>query len=313
MILVLLLLIVLLSTCSPLRFTHSRCILYSSISPKTTSSYFSGTSKSRHVQSYPGFDKRAGLWMSKKFDEYRKKAQCILPESADSETTSSIAFHLMQSELENEKRLLELENVKKLLESKLENEKKLLESKLENEKKLLESKLENEKKLQKLDSDNELRQLTAFHSKQLSSVVQRQVVESFLTNVVNAYKSGTGPIFDAVDRLDKDEKKKFNTAATSMFPGMSAIDRAVRIPAMQAAVWEHFRFEQHVEYPVLSNDLLYGTLSAGVHIKLFKQVFVSDMADESYKEFLRAVGNYFCRKVVEYSEMDASTYEDEQE
>ena len=94
---------------------------------------------------------------------------------------------------------------------------------------------------------------------------------------------------------------------------MSAIDRAVRLPGMRAAVWEHFRFEQHVEYPVLSSDLLYGTLSAGVHIQLFKHVFVSDMADESYKEFLRAVGNYFCQKVVEYSEMDASTYEDEQE
>ena len=141
----------------------------------------------------------------------------------------------------------------------------------------------------------------------------RQVVESFLRNVVDAYKSGTGPIFDAVGRLDATARKKFCTAAAAQFPSMSAIDRAVRNSTMQAAVWEHFRFEQDVEYPELSNDLLYGTLSAGVHIKVFKHIFVSNMADDSYKEFLRALGNYFRHTVVEYSEIDASTYEDEQE
>ena len=141
----------------------------------------------------------------------------------------------------------------------------------------------------------------------------RQVVESFLRNVVDAYKSGTGPIFDAAGRLDIDAGKSFRKAANLQFPTMSAIDRAVRIPVMQAAVWEHFRFDQQVEYPVLSSDLLYGTLSAGVHIKVFKHIFVSDMADESYKEFLQALGNYFSQTVVEYSEMDASTCEDEQE
>ena len=94
---------------------------------------------------------------------------------------------------------------------------------------------------------------------------------------------------------------------------MSAIDKTVRIPVMRAAVWEHFRFEQHVEYPVLSGDLLYGTLSNAVHNKVFKQIPVSDMADDSYKKFLGVLGKIYLQTVDEYSEMDASTYEDEQE
>ena len=94
---------------------------------------------------------------------------------------------------------------------------------------------------------------------------------------------------------------------------MTAIDKAVRIPVMRAAVWEHFGFEQHVEYPVLSGDLLYGTLSNAVHNKVFKQIPVSDMADDSYKKFLGVLGKKYLQTVVEYSEMEASTYEDEQE
>ncbi len=141
----------------------------------------------------------------------------------------------------------------------------------------------------------------------------RQVVESFLRNVVEAYKSGTGPIFVAIGRLDAAAGKNFRAAAAAQFPSMSAIDRAVRNSVMQVAVWEHFRFKQHVEYPVLSSDLLYGTVSAGVHTKVFKHIHVSDMADDYYKEFLRALGDYFRQTVVEYSEVDASTYEDEQD
>ena len=93
---------------------------------------------------------------------------------------------------------------------------------------------------------------------------------------------------------------------------MSAIDRAVRNSDVQAAVWRHFGFEQSVEYPMLSNDLLYGTLSAGVHTKVFKHILVSDEADYSYKKFIRELAKYFRRTFVEYSEVDASTYEDQQ-
>ncbi len=114
-------------------------------------------------------------------------------------------------------------------------------------------------------------------------------------------------------RLDAAEGKTFRTAAAARYPSMSAIDRAVRIPVMQAAVWEHFRFEQHVKYPELSGDLLYGTLFNAVHNKVFKQIPVSDMADDSYKRFLGVLGKRYLQTVDEYSEMDASTYEDEQE
>jgi hypothetical protein len=94
---------------------------------------------------------------------------------------------------------------------------------------------------------------------------------------------------------------------------MSAIDKTVRIPAIQAAVWEHFGFEQHVKYPVLSGDLLHGTLSNAVHNKVFKKIPVSDMADDNYKNFLGVVAKMYLQTVDEYSELDASTYEDEQE
>jgi hypothetical protein len=96
--------------------------------------------------------------MSTAFDEFRRKAQGILPEHADSETTSSIAFHLMQSELEDEKKL------------------EVLKIKMEMEKKLELQEMGMKLQLQKMESANELRQSTAFHSKQLSAVVQRLVV-----------------------------------------------------------------------------------------------------------------------------------------
>ena len=166
--LLVLLLVVLQGTCSLLRFTHSRYILSrfsinSSNNPKTTSSYYSGTSSnSRNVQSYPTFNNRAGrpnkseVWMSTAFDEFRMKAEDILPEHTDNETTSRVAFHLMQSELENEK---------KQMQSELENEKKL---------EVLKIKMEMEKKLELQEMKQ--RQSTAFNSKQLSAVVQRLVV-----------------------------------------------------------------------------------------------------------------------------------------
>ncbi len=69
----------------------------------------------------------------------------------------------------------------------------------------------------------------------------------------------------------------------------------------------------HVKYPVLSGDLLHGTLSNAVHNKVFKQIPVSDMANGSYKKFLDVLGKRYLQTVDEYSEMDASTYEDEQE
>ena len=149
----LLVLLVLQGTCSLLGFTHSRYILSrfsinSSSNPKTTSSYDSGTgSNSRIIQSYPAFNNRAGRrQMSKAFDEFRRKAEDILPkEHADNETISRIAFHLLEKDNE-----LELQKVEMQCEKKLE-------------------------KVQ-MESDAKLRHSTAFHSKQLSAVVQRLVV-----------------------------------------------------------------------------------------------------------------------------------------
>ena len=92
--------------------------------------------------------------MSTAFDEFRRKAEDILPEHTDNETTSRVAFHLMQTESENEKKQMQLENEKKL---------EVLKIKMEMEKKL---------ELQEMKQ----RQSIAFHSKQLSAVVQRLVV-----------------------------------------------------------------------------------------------------------------------------------------
>jgi uncharacterized radical SAM superfamily Fe-S cluster-containing enzyme len=107
--------------------------------------------------------------MSTVLDEYRRKAQGILPGDADSETILSIAFYLMEKE--NEKKVLKIEMEK-------ENEKKVLKIEKENEMKVLkiEMEKENEKKMQMQKSADELRQAIAFHSKQLSAVVQRLVV-----------------------------------------------------------------------------------------------------------------------------------------
>jgi uncharacterized radical SAM superfamily Fe-S cluster-containing enzyme len=105
--------------------------------------------------------------MSTVLDEYRRKAQGILPGDADSETILSIAFYLMEKE--NEKKVLKIEMEK-------ENEKKVLKIEKENEMKVLKIEKENEKKMQMQKSADELRQAIAFHSKQLSAVVQRLVV-----------------------------------------------------------------------------------------------------------------------------------------
>ena len=172
---------------SLLRFTYSRCnVPRCSINSNfkiTSSGNISRTSSnSRIVQSYPAFNNRAGhpknskVWMSTAFDEFRRKAEDILPEHTDNETTSRVAFHLMQTESENEKK-------QEVLEIKMEMEKKLelqeMEKKLElkeMEKKLELQEMEKKLELQKMESDNKQRQSTAFHSKQLSAVVQRLVV-----------------------------------------------------------------------------------------------------------------------------------------
>ena len=137
----------------------------------------------------------------------------------------------------------------------------------------------------------------------------RQVYESFLKDVVKAYKSGTGPIFDAVDRLNTEEQEAFRNAAAARYPDMSIIEETVRIPAMLTAVCEHFHFEQDMVYPVISSDL-YDSLANAIND--FKQIPVSDMATDIYKRFLCVLGKRYSQTVVEYSEMDASTYADEQ-
>ena len=151
----------------------------------------SGTNSiSRGVQSNTAFNNRAGHQKSKvcmtKFTHFLSKAVDILPEHTDNETTSRVAFHLMERELENEKKLevleLKKDNEKTVLELKKDNEKTVLELKKDNEKKLevLELKKDNEKTVLELKKDNELelqkmklRQSNAYHSKQLSAVVQR--------------------------------------------------------------------------------------------------------------------------------------------
>jgi hypothetical protein len=143
--------------------------------------------------------------------------------------------------------------------------------------------------------------------------LSRQVFECFLKDIVVAYKNGTNQIFVSVDCLDAADRKAFHTAATSRYPSMSAIERAVRNPNFQTAVWKHFGFEEHMKYPVLSDDLLYGTLSNAVHNKVFKQILVSDIVDDDYKRFFAVLGERYGQKVLEYSEMDASTYEDRKE
>ena len=147
----------------------------------------------------------------------------------------------------------------------------------------------------------------------------RQVFENFLRDVLDAYMSKTGPIYETVagskspEDLDRTVRTTFSVAAKSEFPSMSAIDKAIRNSKyVQAAVWKQFGFEENLEYPYLSYDLLYGTLSAAVHIKVIDDLLVSDLADDRYKKFLQALGKRFSKRVVEYSEMDASTFEDEE-
>ena len=61
---------------------------------------------------------------------------------------------------------------------------------------------------------------------------------------------------------------------------------------------------------MLSKDFLYGTLSTGVHDMVFNHILVSDMADKAYKEFFQQLSKLFSQPIVEYSEVDASTYDD---
>ena len=140
----------------------------------------------------------------------------------------------------------------------------------------------------------------------------RHVFEKFLTDIVEAFKSGSGPIYDAVGKLNATDAKAFRAAAAAPYPSMSAIDRAVRIPVMKAAVWKEFGFDQDVEYPVLPSDLVYGTLSNAIHNMVFKRIPVSDRADDIYKRFVCLLAERYFRTAVEYSEMDVSSNEEEQ-
>jgi hypothetical protein len=138
------------------------------------------------------------------------------------------------------------------------------------------------------------------------------VFENFLNDIVIAYKKGSGPIFDAVGQLDETEKKTFINAAKARFPIKTAIDKTVRIPVIEAAVWKYFDFEKDVVYPVLPNDVMYGVLSEAIHNQVFSHVPVSDKADKNYKNFFGLLGKHYLKEVVVYSEMDATPCEDKQ-
>ena len=167
-----------------LRFTHAHYIhprFNTNNNHKTTS----GTrGHSGIFQSHPAFNNRADrpnktqLWMSPLFVEFLKKAKDILPDGTDGETASNIAFHLMELETEKEKEILKAENEKEKVILKAENEKEKVILKVENEilKAVNAKELEMKLEVQKLEQ--KLRQSTAFHSKQLSAVVQRLVVLS---------------------------------------------------------------------------------------------------------------------------------------
>ena len=164
--------------------------------------------------------------MSKAYDEFSKKAVEILPKHANNETISRVAFHLMQSELEYELKILKEEHEKKML--KMENEKKitmekseqselehgrktsrvashLMQLELEHESKMkiliMEMERKQEKKEMEMDMEWKLKlqkekqdQLMAFHSKQLSAVVQRLVVLYVCTHHKSVRSSVFSPL-----------------------------------------------------------------------------------------------------------------------
>ena len=164
--------------------------------------------------------------MSTAYNEFRKKAVEILAKDTDNETISRVAFHLMQSELENEKKQSELEkeNEKKIMKITMELEKSALEK--ENEKKIMimemeksELEKENEKKIliiemerkqEKMEMEMETKlerqqmkqnQSNAFHAKQISAVVQRLVVLYVCTHHESVRFSVFSPLTPADHRF----------------------------------------------------------------------------------------------------------------
>jgi hypothetical protein len=97
-------------------------------------------------------------------DEFRRKASGMLPNNADNETTLMVAFHLLKLDEEKKAEVLKTEN---------DMQKKLLV--LDEQKKAEVLKTENDMQKKLDECDRKGRQASAFHSKQLSVVVQRLV------------------------------------------------------------------------------------------------------------------------------------------
>jgi hypothetical protein len=144
--LLVLLLLVLLGTCSTFRYILSR----------------------RNAQLAADCPNKLKALYSTLYDEFNEKAKDFLSgDDIPNETISKIAFLLYQKENELK---MQSENEKKQMQMQSENEKKQMQ--FEYQKDLMAMKMEQQKK----ESDEKQGQMRAFYLKQLSDVVQRLVV-----------------------------------------------------------------------------------------------------------------------------------------
>jgi hypothetical protein len=137
-------------------------------------------------------------------------------------------------------------------------------------------------------------------------LTNRSVFERFLYDIYQVYKQGNGDVYKAISG-SKLFSKLIDNEANKDFPQKQILDKALRDdPVIREAVWTHFNLDENPPYPVLSNDLLFGTLSNMVHNYHYNAVLISDEAPTEYMTFFKALATYQKRKFELFSAVAAA-------
>lgn len=122
-------------------------------------------------------------------------------------------------------------------------------------------------------------------------------MERFFNEVVEALKSNAKLM--AVLKETATEKDCFEIKKTH--PRMTVLNRVLTHETLRHAVWAEFGLERDVPLPKLDEeDLLYGSLSNGVHDPGLRNVYVPKTSPTQFKSFVAAICRRLNKDVVEY-------------
>ena len=92
----------------------------------------------------------------------------------------------------------------------------------------------------------------------------------------------------------------------------SSINRFLANTAIELMLWEKLKIPNHVRFPNLPSELIYGSLSDRTHLPSnLRAVFISNYAEKSIKDFFGYVSALYKLSIEDFSEEEAAAAVDE--